>query len=112
MPTAADREAVRDWVGSTPDDPQIDAALTRFDGVGARIDLAALSILRRRRVDLTTRPGTWSNEDGWSENWTQVGGALDQLIGHLEARTGGQPLPVVTTAQLVRPDHSRGWGLR
>jgi hypothetical protein len=113
----ADIDKVRDWVGDLPDDDTVDATLERWDG---DVDLAALSILRRRRT-------AWVDLDNPTEfaiagdaSWKTTGNlaALDRLIANLEDRTNtAVTLPTVTVARLTRTDWSRdpcadGWWWR
>lgn len=81
----ADRDLVRDWVGSTPDDDTIDEVLARDDITSPA--LAALAILRQRRADII---GGYERFDiDGDASWTVAKAAtlkaLDSAIAALES---------------------------
>lgn len=76
---------VRDWVGSTPDDTAILAALGEAGDDPLR---AALTILRRRYADMATNPAKWAVVDDYSQDTSENLKALQGQIGRLETLTG------------------------
>ena len=87
MATATQIEAVRDWVGSTPDDPAIAAQVDRFPGDAKATDRAALAILLRRQADDSFDSFEVKDDVAWSKaSWSK---ALADRIAALRARLGG-----------------------
>jgi len=103
----SDLDLVRDWVGNSPSDEDIEAALHRTGGMP---DEAALSILRRRRADLIGAVESWAVDGDYSEKRASARDQLaifNDLIGRLETVTGDTTsgLPPVTSAPITGP----GW---
>lgn len=102
---SAEIEAVRDWVGSEPDDAAIGGALARS---GGDPDRAALSILRRRRNDMLTDPVDYSVAGDHSRSYAENLARLDRLIGRLAVLCGDDADgSTVTVGRLVRPTPGR-----
>lgn len=102
---AATLDAIREWVGSTPDDNTVESTYQRT-GVGT-VARAALAILRKRRADLLAQPAEWDLDGDYGQ---KTGKNLDELnaqIAALEAITGAAGAGTMTTSQLVRPDRTR-----
>lgn len=104
-------DEVRDWVGTEPDDPTVNAALARFFDADHQPERAALTILKRRRADLHTDRSFDVNGD---VAWGRVDKAnllgLDDTIYRLEeiiaGVTPGASVPVVSSVPVVgRPDY-------
>lgn len=57
-------DAVRDWVGSSPDDETIHDTLGRHND---DVHLAAQTILRRRRADMVANPAQWGVDGDYSQ---------------------------------------------
>lgn len=95
MATAAQIEAVRDWVGSTPDDTAITAQIDRFPGDAQATDRAALAILLRRQADDSFDSFEVKDDVAWSKaSWSK---ALADRIAALRARLGGDDANVAGT---------------
>jgi hypothetical protein len=101
-------DAVREWVGSNPDDTTVNGFLARHDD---NPDRAALAILRRRRADLAVAPASWRIDGDASETQGKADtlAALDDQIGRLErlcgVDTGGATVtsaPICPTESIVR----------
>ncbi len=96
--------AIREWVGSTPDDAAVETVYLRTGTVEA----AALSILRTRRADLVTGPVSWAVEGDYREDRSKNLDALDRLIARLEGEAViVDPATAMTTSQLTRCDQVR-----
>lgn len=102
-----DIEAVRDWVGATPDDGTIVGVVARAGSPHA----AALSILRRRRADILAAPAVLSEDGGLSRTWTENLSALAAQISRLEGIVGeaaaGPTGAAVTVGRLTRDTPGR-----
>lgn len=98
-------DEVADWVGNTVDTAVIAAALNRTSHDPHR---AALSILRRRRMDLVDDVQSWRVDGDYSESKGSLIrrlAAVDDQIGRLERITGdtdGRGLDTVTSTP-IRP---------
>jgi len=101
---AATLDDVRDWVGSTPDDDTVTAALDRADGDA---QVAALGILRRRLVDMLANPTSWADQGDYQESWAANIAPLKERIADLERRLDTASLPALSTGQLERCDSTR-----
>lgn len=100
---AATIDAIREWVGSAPDDNTVESTYNRT----GTVELAALRILRQRRADLLAQPAEWDLDGDYGQ---RVGKNLDELaaqIAALEAITGAAGAGSMVTSQLVRPDRTR-----
>ena len=87
MATATQIEAVRDWVGSTPDDDAITAQIDRFPGDAQAPERAALAILLRRQADDSFDSFEVKDDVAWSRaTWAKE---LSNRIAQLRARLGG-----------------------
>lgn len=103
-----DIDAVRDWIGATPDDDVIATTWARFEDQDHQVERTALAILRRRRADTATAVEAWAVDGDYSErrNAAATAKALDALIARLEAITGdtaGGGLATLTSAAIVVP---------
>jgi hypothetical protein len=98
---------VRDWVGSNPDDPTINAQLARFDGQEHAVERAALAILLQREAD--AGPAKWSVDGDYSEDDSAGRKTLSARIARLRAIVGDDvsTLLPVTTAALDGPGNLR-----
>lgn len=90
---------IRDLVGSQPDDDSIEATYLR-DDMGT-VNLAALSILRRRRSDMELAPETFNVQGDYSQSTGKNLDALNKRIAELEALCGVGS-STLSTGQLVR----------
>ena len=105
----ADYDAIREWIGATPDDDTIDVQWARFDGDDHQVHRTALAILRAREVDLVDRVERFDIDGDYSETRSSTTAALMVIkarIGRLEAITGdtaGGGLPPLTSAPLTAP---------
>jgi hypothetical protein len=102
---AATLDAIREWVGSTPDDTTVESTYQRT-GVGT-VERAALAILRKRRADMVASPAEWDLTGDYSQKTGKNLDELDKLIAALEGITGAAGAGTMTTSQLVRPDRAR-----
>ena len=104
-------EVVRDWVGSSPDDAALYAALARWDNEPLR---AAQSILRRRLADLEAEYSSYGviGDAYWSRGQAQIDGVRTRL-SRLGAELGdptdqaASALPTVTAVTIGLPDEMR-----
>ncbi len=103
----SDIEAVRDWVGSKPDDPAVNAILARFDGQSHTVERAALSILLRREAD--GGPAKWSVDGDYSQDASANLKALQARIARLRAITGDyvSGLPPLEVGRIAGPGNLR-----
>lgn len=102
-------EDVRDWVGSTPADEDVEAIITAFDGEEHQVERAALRILRRRRADENYTSFAVDGDVSWSKaGWLAD---LDRRILDLRNRIGGtetaSTLPTVQAAEFAGPGNAR-----
>ncbi len=97
---------VREWVGSSPADTEVYAALDRYDGDTNR---AALAILRARRADMVSAAAQWAVSGDYSQDATANIKALDAHIGRLERVTGETvaTLPRLTSVAIDGPSLGR-----
>ncbi len=97
---------VREWVGSSPDDPEVYAALDRYDDDANR---AALAILRSRRADMVTQAAKWAVSGDYSQDATANIKALDAHIARLERVTDELvgTLPRLTSVAIDGPSLGR-----
>ena len=100
---AATIDAIREWVGSAPDDNTVESTYQRT----GTVELAALRILRQRRADLISSPAEWDLDGDYGQKTTANLAALDAQIAALEAITGAAGAGTMVTSQLVRPDRTR-----
>lgn len=100
--------AVREWVGSLPEDGDIEDALVRHDDDAKR---AALAILRVRRADLVASAAKWAVDGDYSQDATANIKALDAVIGRLENDLGvdetANTLPMLTSTPICGPSIGR-----
>lgn len=84
----ADRDLVRRWVGSSPDDDAIDIVLARDDIDSP--EAAALDILYSRRADIVGGHSSFAidGDARWTRDVAAALKALDSVIGRLEAALG------------------------
>lgn len=114
MTEQAHLEDVRDHVGTSPDDATVFAALNRFpEDDPHRVVRAALSILKRRLIDMDSEYATFSvdGDASWSQASDQRA-ALRARIGRLERLCGaaedpGVLLPTLQEAPIVGPASGR-----
>lgn len=107
MTTATDRETVRDWVGSEPDDATVDATVLAFAGESHAPERAALRILLRRQAD--GGPAKWGVAGDYSEDDTDGRKWLVAQINRLRAVIGDEvsTLPTVTSVPVTGPGSPR-----
>lgn len=91
---------IRDHVGSTPSDDDIEAIYTR-DDIGTA-DLAALSILRRRLADFRASYSEFAVEGDARWKADKNIDALTAQIAVLETACGVVTSSTLTAGQLVR----------
>ena len=76
--------AIRQWVGSVPDDVELLTLLA----AGDEPQRIALQILRVRYADMVTNPAKWAVVDDYSQDGTANLKALAAQIGRLENALG------------------------
>jgi hypothetical protein len=97
----SDLAAIREWVGSTPDDTTL---LVLLEDHGGDVKRTALGVLRTRYADMISNPTKWATVDDYSEDWSenlrvlraQVVRLEDEVEG--EAATGGYAFQSVAIA--------------
>ena len=110
MTVETDREAVRDWVGSAPDDTAVDAAVAAYADAAHPVERAALRILRRRRADSQFSSFSVDGDASW--NQTAWLADIDKRISDLRHRIGDDELPddglpVVASVPVTGPGNPR-----
>lgn len=107
---ATEVAAVREWVGDTPDDTDIQAALDRWADHATPVERVALELLRVRAANLQAAPAKWATAGDYSEDWGANLKALQGKVARLEAIAGEDldlAVPGITTGRLVRPERDR-----
>lgn len=101
---ADDLAAIREHVGSTPTDVELE---TRWDRLGT-VASVALSVLRERLADMLARPADLSVDGDYRESYQANLRILREQVATLEAAvaSGGSP-GVVHVARLTRGGRSR-----
>lgn len=110
MTAATDRAVVREWVGSTPVDAEVDAAVVAFADATMAPYRAALRILRMRRADNQYQSFAVDGDASW--NQTTWLADLDTRIMQLRHRIGDDEapddgLPVMTSTAITGPGNPR-----
>jgi len=108
--SADDIAAVREWVGSDPDDDTVEAELDRWVDDPHPVERAALAILRVRLADVLAGPAKWAEGQDYSEDWSSNLKLLQGRVARLEGIVGADAdlaAPTVAVGQLVRPERDR-----
>lgn len=101
-----DRDWIRDWVGSTPDDGTLD---DYYDQLGAR-EAVALRVLNRRLADMQANPASFSLSGVLSTSTVANLTALEKKITRLEGIANAAGVTVqsgATAGVLYRADRLR-----
>lgn len=110
---AADIGAVREHVGSTPDDETIGTTWLRFADATYPDERTALAILRKREADMVDRIEKYDIDGDYAETKALTAVALKVVqgkIGRLERITGdtaGAAAKVLASAPICAPGDQR-----
>ncbi len=103
----SDLDDVRDWVGTTPDDADINTQLDRFAATDQPAHRAALAILLRRQAD--AGPARWAVSGDYSEDDSAGQKDLTSRIAQLRALLGESvdTAPPLTVTPMTGPGNLR-----